>query len=151
MDNHIFQNPFREKTGNLNVKNKVRFINKHLGHVDELEMRARNVTYCVQLLAINYGVSERQLERYFQHELRERPKTWMMRLRIRDGSVQIAKGMKLKEVATNVGYNNSNHFTRAFKKVMGVTPKEFFRQSRKHVDIKRGPDLLVSPNGHFVA
>ena len=35
------------------------------------------------------------------------------------------KNILVKDIALAVGYTNDNSFRRAFKRVMGVTPKEF--------------------------
>lgn len=39
----------------------------------------------------------------------------------------IEKEMNVSEIAREVGYKHPTHFTAAFKKVIGISPKEFVR------------------------
>ena len=39
--------------------------------------------------------------------------------------------MRMYEIADAVGYNNVEHFMRVFKKVTGVTPKQYRKENVK--------------------
>ncbi len=39
-----------------------------------------------------------------------------------------APGMKVKDVAQRLGYSDSAHFARVFRRIAGVTPREYRRQ-----------------------
>jgi AraC-like DNA-binding protein len=73
------------------------------------------------------GVSQRQLQRHFHDvfglELRE----WLKGLRLKDARHLLDSRKPVKEVAFLLGFKTSNHFSREFKKVHGITPEKFAR------------------------
>jgi AraC-like DNA-binding protein len=55
---------------------------------------------------------------------------WRKELRLREASRLFAEnpGYTIEEVCELVGYNNSGNFNRDFKKMMGMTPKNYCKQ-----------------------
>ena len=106
-------------------------MSQHLGQIEKLKIIARKVDYDLGLLAGAFGVCERQLERYFETELKLRPKEWVRDLRIHDACAPLVQGIQIKEVARRAGYKNPTHFARAFHQLMHMTPLQYFQQSRR--------------------
>ncbi|WP_159886849.1 response regulator transcription factor [Paenibacillus puerhi] len=77
------------------------------------------------------GISENYLSKIFAREWNETFIEYVMRKRVERACQLIGSGMKIYEAAELVGYPNQGHFTRVFKKVMGMTPIEYREQSDK--------------------
>ncbi len=71
------------------------------------------------------GLSRFHLIRAFRANLGMTPHEWLLDRRIRHACGLLAKGEPLAEVATDCGFFDQSHFTRAFKRRMGVTPGVF--------------------------
>jgi len=50
---------------------------------------------------------------------------YLTRIRIESAKELLQSGISIKEVAIEVGYRDSNYFSRLFKKCVGITPTEF--------------------------
>jgi AraC family transcriptional regulator len=55
---------------------------------------------------------------------------YVQRVRVEEASRLLAEGEPISAVALAVGYHDQSHLTRAFKKVMGLTPGVFRRESK---------------------
>ena len=72
------------------------------------------------------GMSESQVLRVFKQHLGCPPFQYISRLRLSaatDALIQTDKS--ITEVALDLGYNDSNYFTRLFKKQLGLSPREY--------------------------
>ncbi|MFD2615042.1 response regulator transcription factor [Paenibacillus gansuensis] len=77
------------------------------------------------------GVSESYLSKQFAKETGENFIDCLTRIRIEKAAQLMESGMKLFEIAEQVGYPNQGHFSRNFKKVTGLTPQQYREQSRR--------------------
>lgn len=72
------------------------------------------------------GMSESQVLRVFKQHLGCPPFQYISRLRLSaatDALIQTDKS--ITDVALDLGYNDSNYFTRLFKKQLGLSPREY--------------------------
>jgi len=74
------------------------------------------------------GVSPFYLQRTFKAVMRMSPREYLMDLRIRRARQLLREGMTPRIVGTSVGFFDQSHFTRAFRKLTGVTPGAYGRR-----------------------
>jgi AraC family L-rhamnose operon transcriptional activator RhaR/AraC family L-rhamnose operon regulatory protein RhaS len=76
-------------------------------------------------------MSETSLFRQFRQIMDRSPIDYLIRLRIHKAAQLLRREqMRVKEASQAVGFTDSNYFTRQFRKVMGVSPREYQRQPR---------------------
>ncbi|MWV44781.1 helix-turn-helix domain-containing protein [Paenibacillus sp. HJL G12] len=75
------------------------------------------------------GVSESYLSKQFSKEVGINFIQYLTQLRIEKAKKGLENGLKIYEVAEMVGYVNPEHFSRLFKKVTGVSPLAYRRDS----------------------
>jgi AraC-like DNA-binding protein len=92
--------------------------------VTNWEELAEEAGYNAKKLAERCGVSRRQLERYFPRVTGKTPQQWLNYLRQQKALELIASGQSVKEVSFRLGYKQSSHFSREFKRFHGVAPSE---------------------------
>ena len=94
---------------------------------------------CREYLALHYteirdladaarkcGISGVHLCRLFQRYAEETPHAYLTRLKINHAADCIARmNLLVKEAAAEVGFEDSYHFSRVFKKVVGIPPSRF--------------------------
>jgi two-component system response regulator YesN len=72
------------------------------------------------------GVSSSYISRLFKEEFRMGFAEYLNYVRVENAKQYIENGEhKLKEVVSNVGFNNYNYFFKVFKEVVGMTPLEY--------------------------
>lgn len=72
------------------------------------------------------GISPVHLCRLFQRYAQETPHAYLTRLKINHAADCIArKNLLVKEAAAEVGFEDPYHFSRVFKKVLGICPSRF--------------------------
>ncbi len=82
--------------------------------------------YNVKLLAAHLGVSREHLGRVFKQQTAQTPYQYLQRQKMLE-ACRLLKETRLiqKEVAARMGYNVPAHFTRAFMRIMRLTPSRF--------------------------
>ncbi|MDF2152720.1 AraC family transcriptional regulator [Vibrio sp. CAU 1672] len=73
------------------------------------------------------GLSPFHLLREFQKQFGFPPHAYQIQQRLRMGKTLLKAGHKLLDVAQECGFYDQSHFTRHFKKAMGVTPGQYRR------------------------
>ena len=83
-------------------------------------------------LANAASCSESYLTKIFKQNLGMNPHQWieLQKIRFAARRLQLSR-MKIYEIADELGYSDSFHFSRTFKRMVGVSPSEF-RQKNKH-------------------
>lgn len=77
-------------------------------------------------LAAHVGVSRNHLSWEFTRETGETITEYLAHLRVNEAARLLkATSLKVYEIAEQVGYPNVEHFSRIFKKVMGVSPNRY--------------------------
>lgn len=90
---------------------------------------AHGAGYCVAVLAAQCSVSTRQLERFIREKMANTPHKWLRKMRL-DRAVRLLQQQKpLKQIADELGYSSSAHFSRDFKSFFGMTPSQFLSQA----------------------
>jgi AraC-like DNA-binding protein len=77
------------------------------------------------------GMSRRHFQRLFREAMGSSPIDYLLRLRVRKAAESLAAGSaaSVASAAYAVGFEDPNYFAKAFKRQMGVTPREHGRRS----------------------
>jgi AraC-like DNA-binding protein len=75
------------------------------------------------------GMSERTLNRHFQQQTGLSYSEWVRRARLLDALQRLAQGQPVLRVALDLGYGSHSAFTAMFRRVMGVSPSDYFKDS----------------------
>lgn len=106
---------FQAKTSESVIENICEYINEHLG--EDLSL--------VRLADINY-FNPTYLSRFFKQERGLNLSEYIDNCRVRRAKELLKEdGLKIREVAVEVGYEAAHSFTRFFKKATGMTPQEY--------------------------
>lgn len=81
--------------------------------------------YRVDEMARRCKVSRRQLLRFFLEEFKTTPKHWLDERRARDAAKEIVEGELVKTAASDVKFKKASSFTRFFKRLEGISPKNY--------------------------
>ena len=84
----------------------------------------------LEALATTLGTNRFALLRDFKRSFGITPHAFLLRLRIERARERIARGADLSEVALALGFADQPHFSRMFKRVVGVTPGQYARCTR---------------------
>jgi AraC-like DNA-binding protein len=76
------------------------------------------------------GLCASHLSALFSRELGVSPIEYLLRVRIREARLLLARGLRVKEVAQWTGFRSQHYFCRQFRQRAGVTPTVFARLSR---------------------
>ncbi len=124
---HIKQNLLRHKRLSNETRRTVRkamaFIHEY--YADSLSR---------DQVASFVGVSARHLTRCFNQELGIAPIAYLNRYRVKQAKGLLEAGeQNITQVAQAVGFSSSNYFTDAFRREMGISPREY--QRRKNMGL----------------
>lgn len=85
----------------------------------------------IEVLARRFGFSERNLKRCFQAATGLSPNQYVQRVRIdKAKKLLLATRLSVKEVAYEVGYENTSFFVRLFKRELERTPVQWRREGQ---------------------
>ncbi|OOM82469.1 HTH-type transcriptional activator RhaS [Clostridium puniceum] len=77
-------------------------------------------------LAYEAKLSVRHFNRIFKENYKTTPMSYILKLRIQYACLLLRKStLRICDVAYESGFNDSNYFTRQFKKITGYSPKEY--------------------------
>jgi AraC-like DNA-binding protein len=76
------------------------------------------------------GLSRFHLLRAFKKRFGVPPHTYQLHARIARARVLLQKGVSPADTASSVGFADQSHFTRHFKRILGVTPGQYARAAR---------------------
>lgn len=82
-------------------------------------------------LAADAGMSRFQLLRGFAHETGLPPHAYRMQRRVMLARQLIARGAALADVAAAAGFADQSHMTRAFVRLLGITPANYASAKRR--------------------
>jgi len=87
---------------------------------------------CLDTLADVAGFSPYYLNRIFQTEIGIPPYEYLVKIRLKHAQEMIDAGRSIAEAAHHSGFADQSHFTRFFKRHVGLTPGEFRQQCHVH-------------------
>ena len=70
---------------------------------------------------------ERTLNRHFHQQTGLSYGEWLRRARLLEALVRLAQGQPVLRVALDLGYGSHSAFTAMFRRVMGVSPSDYFK------------------------
>ncbi|MCL5502085.1 helix-turn-helix transcriptional regulator [Escherichia coli] len=73
------------------------------------------------------GMSEKTLNRHFQRQTALTYGEWVRRAKLMEALVRLAQGHSVLRVALDLGYGSHSAFTAMFRRVMGISPSDYFR------------------------
>ena len=109
---------------NSKIKNALQYIYSH--YSEEITLND---------LALITHLSLAELSRSFKKTIGISPMLYIMNYRIRIASNLLEFSDKsITEIAYECGFSSSNYFTICFKRIVGITPKEFKKQKMRHIN-----------------
>lgn len=106
----------RRKNGHAEAMRKVReYIGRHFA----------DPNLSLSSLSFEFNINSKTLSRLFKEQFGENFVEYLMQTRIRQGKRMLAEtDAPIQQISQEVGYLNALSFTRAFKKMEGITPLE---------------------------
>ena len=99
-------------------------------------------------LARQVNLSVFHLIRLFRRATGLPPCGYLEQVRVLRAQTMLLAGASLSEVAYATGFSDQSHFTRRFKRVFGVTPGQYARDSRRgEVDLRPDRRSMLSRRG----
>ncbi|MNP71101.1 Bifunctional transcriptional activator/DNA repair enzyme AdaA [compost metagenome] len=88
-------------------------------------------------------MSKYHLLRLFTRQKGISPYRYLETIRINQAKRLLEQGLLPIEVAAQTGFSDQSHFTNFFKKLIGLTPKQYRRIFNHDTELKRTIDNLV--------
>lgn len=92
-----------------------------------LEDNYSNSNLSLQYMASKYNTTYSNFSHYFKNNTKENYSSYLERIRINHAKKFLESDLPIDRIALKVGYTNANSFSRAFKKLEGITPGDFRR------------------------
>src|SRR5947208_1029773 len=102
-----------------------------------LERLAVTARYDANELAGLCDLSPRQLQREFKRRFGRPPQDWLNEQRITAARQLLLLGRPVKVVAIELGFKQSSHFCREFKRQTNLTPSQFVRWTEEKDECRR--------------
>lgn len=113
------------------------FFTKEIGNVKKKHL-SPTVTSITQYIGLNiykrltvkeiaeyFSMSESKLRMIFKEEMEITLYKYILEMKIKEGKKMLKKKASVNEVAFALGFSDSSHFSKSFKKVTGTTPKQY--------------------------
>ncbi|MGI9376343.1 MAG: helix-turn-helix domain-containing protein [Tsuneonella suprasediminis] len=107
------------------------------------ELMFEQLTGTLQLveIAAELGMSTVHFKRAFKNTVGIPPYGWHLRQRIaRSASLLHDETLTLAEIAATCGFSDQSHYTKAFRRLLGITPGKWRRKLR--AGVARNDDLI---------
>lgn len=79
----------------------------------------------LQQIADTVHISRYHLLRMFQTHFGVSPHTYLTHRRITEAKIRLRSGQPITEIAHAIGFVDQSHFTKRFKQITGITPKQY--------------------------
>jgi len=99
--------------------------NKKLKHIVDNFIRQPDISHSLDLYANNIGASLRTLQRQFRKETGYDFSRWKQHYLVQRGIELLKLGQSVTRVAYDFGYQNSASFSTMFKRITGLSPKQY--------------------------
>lgn len=102
--------------------------------MDYLEKHYADAEISVEVLAKKCNLSVRYFYKLFKQYYRASPKTYVLMQKIESAKTMLSYGsLKIYEIAENCGFSNVYHFSKIFKKTVGLSPIEYRKTNIKNI------------------
>jgi len=109
------------KPSSLSASDQFHAVNQARSHlIERLEERVT-----LDELAFHSGIDKYRLARLFTRHIGLPPHAFQNRVRVERGRILLKTGMAPATAAAAVGFADQSHFTRHFKRVLGITPARY--------------------------
>ena len=109
------------QSGSVAIKKAKDFIHKNYGDRVTLDMLSKSI-----------GYSKTYSSKIFTEQTGDNFTTYLTNIRIEKAKELLAKtDMKVYEICDKIGYPNIEHFSRTFKKLVGVSPIQYKNNSKR--------------------
>lgn len=114
-------------------KNKKSHNEKLKDHIIEyIQKNFRDSNLSVVNLSNEFNLSEAYFSQFFKEQTKETFSHYLERLRLEHAScLLVQQKMSIEEISKSSGYNSTNTFRRAFKRVIGISPTEYINTIQK--------------------
>lgn len=106
-------------------------MNTRLNHIQNWNDLAQNTKWSVSMMAKVCKVSVRTLQLHFKKQMDTTPKKWLAEHRQKCALNLLRDGSTIKEIAGQLGYKHTTHFSREFKKHWGRCPTQIVSTTSK--------------------
>jgi AraC-like DNA-binding protein len=120
----LWRDRFATDGEQLSARGRMTAVLKYLRH---------NCTQAIDLdeLAQRFGYSARNLRRVFREATATTPHDYLVKLRLARAMVALRKSDEnVTDIALASGFNDGNHFSFAFRKLLGMSPSRYRREAR---------------------
>lgn len=93
-----------------------------------LEAQLSDMTFSVGSLAEQMNMSPTNFYRRFKAQMGMTPNDYILEFRMSRAAQFICEGMYIGDVSMMLGYTSSSYFSKCFKKVNGISPKEYLTE-----------------------
>ncbi|MGF9697069.1 MULTISPECIES: AraC family ligand binding domain-containing protein [Paenibacillus] len=131
-DNADAEPPLSSQDVTIEIKRLCEYIESH--YMDSITLNE---------LAELTGMSKYHLIRRFTRQKGISPYRYLETIRINHAKRLLEQGQLPIEVAAQTGFSDQSHFTNFFKKLIGLTPKQYRRIFNHEVDSKRLRDSVL--------
>jgi AraC-like DNA-binding protein len=116
-----------EKRTNMTVASNINHLDvEKLFDVRQILTTKYSTHHEIKILAANAAMSERKLQKLFKDVFGITIYQYALKVKIEEAKRMIeTKKFSISEVGYNIGYTNLSHFTAAFKKQVGINPKQY--------------------------
>lgn len=83
----------------------------------------------LDVLAVSVGVSPSRFMHRFTTSVGVPLRPYVLWLRLQCGAGELARGRSVADAAHAAGFSDSAHFTRTFRRMIGVTPRQVLRRA----------------------
>ncbi|MEW7278708.1 AraC family transcriptional regulator [Aquimarina sp. 2201CG1-2-11] len=124
-----------QSTNKSEIANSVDNVVKKLYQTQHLIASDLSVQYSIQQLARQTGLNDFTLKKQFKRVFGKTIFEYASELRMEKAKQLLLHSKKpIYEISELIGYKNSTHFTAAFKKIEGITPKKYRNSITKVVE-----------------
>ncbi|MHD0396535.1 YSIRK-targeted surface antigen transcriptional regulator [Staphylococcus simulans] len=114
---------YTEKISEISENNHSKFLVTVLDYIDR--NLYENLT--IESIAKQFSVSQTTLNLTFKNELGITVKKYLTQSKMKDAKRLLAQEISISEISQMLGYADSSHFCKKFKKESGMTPTEYRR------------------------
>ncbi len=122
---------FRRRRGELNITAQTMSISDRLARLHESVFRSYNQYWDARRMADELSVSTAHMYRIFNSALGMSPNRWLRSIRIEQARRRLVESNdQIGDIAFQVGYRDQFHFSKDFRALTGISPREFRMQER---------------------